>query len=73
MTVIVQPFPDLDSATEAALRASIQRFGELDRPVLAKKLAKYPGRAPSIIGDAKGVMRMKRTPNRASVSSGEAG
>ena len=34
--------------------------GELDRQVLAKKLAKYPGRAPSLIGDAKGVMRLKR-------------
>lgn len=35
--------------------------GELDRRAFAQKLAKYPGGAPSVIGDAKGLMRMRRT------------
>jgi hypothetical protein len=34
--------------------------GTLDRPTLTKKLAKYPGGAPSLIGDAKGLLRMRR-------------
>lgn len=34
--------------------------GELDRGALSKKLAKYPGGAPSLLGDAKGLMRMRR-------------
>lgn len=39
-----------------------ERFnGSVDRKTLAKKLAKYPGGAPSLIGDAKGLMRMRRT------------
>lgn len=35
--------------------------GTLDRAALSKKLAKYPGGAPSLIGDAKGLMRMRRS------------
>lgn len=34
--------------------------GTIDRQILAKKLAKYPGGASSLIGDAKGLMRMRR-------------
>lgn len=33
--------------------------GEIDRDVLKKKLAKYPGGAPAIIGDARGLSRIR--------------
>lgn len=39
------------------------RFSDqLDRAVLTKKLAKYPGGASSLLGDAKGFMRVRRGP-----------
>lgn len=63
--LIVSAFGHTAAAAEGKLIEGVahtlaQHNGDLDREALTKKLAKYPGGASGILGDAKGLKKIRR-------------